>query len=75
MYVDVSLDIDGRIVKTNAPHVDGRRITIMQVDFDTLLANAEAFKKLQGASDLKTLAAVPGLKMITEPKVTVEFVK
>jgi hypothetical protein len=75
MYVDVSLDIDGRIVKTNAPHVDGRRITIMQVDFDKLLANAEAFKKLQGASDLKTLAAVPGLKMITEPKVTVEFVK
>jgi hypothetical protein len=75
MFVDVSLEIDGRIVKTNAPHVDGRRVTLMQVDFDKLLASAEAFKQLQGASDLKSLSAIPGLKMITEPKVTVEFVR
>jgi len=75
LYVDVSLDIDGRIVKTNAPHVDGRRLTLMQIDFDKLLANATALQKLQSASDLKSLGAVPGLKVITEPTVTVEFVK
>ncbi len=75
LFVDVSLDIDGKIVKTNAPYVAGSRLTLMQIDFDKLLANEAAFLKLQSATDLKSLGAVPGLKVVTEPKVTVEFTK
>jgi hypothetical protein len=73
LFVDIALNVEGRIVKTNAPFVDGSRVTLLQIDFDKLLADPSALTKLQGASDLKSLANIPGLKMLNEPKVTVEF--
>jgi hypothetical protein len=73
LFVDVSLDVDGRIVNTNAPHVQGSRVTLLQIDFNQLLADEAAFRKLQSATDIKALAGVPGLKVLTSPKVTVEF--
>jgi hypothetical protein len=75
LFVDVSLNVDGRIVKTNAPHVNGSTITLLQVDFDKLLADEAALKRLQGATDIKALANVPGLKVITDRTLNVEFVK
>jgi hypothetical protein len=75
MFVDVSLDVDGRIVKTDAPYVQGSRVTLMQIDFDKLLADEGSLMKLQKATDIKSLAGVPGLKVLTNPKVTVEFAK
>jgi hypothetical protein len=75
LFVDVSLDVEGRIIKTNAPHVAGSRVTLLQLDFNKLLADDAALLKFQGASDLKSLADVPGLKVLTTPKVTVEFAK
>jgi hypothetical protein len=45
----------------------------MQIDFDKLLADEAALLKLQSAKDIKSLAAVPGLKVVTEPTVTIEF--
>ncbi|HSC27968.1 MAG TPA: hypothetical protein VLD67_11880 [Vicinamibacterales bacterium] len=75
LFVDISLGVDGRIVKTNATHVEGSRITLLQLDFDRLLADDAAMQKLQAASDLKALAAIPGLKIVAEPTLTVEFVK
>jgi hypothetical protein len=73
LFVDVSLNVDGRIIKTNAPHVQGSRVTLLQVDFDKLLADEAALQKLQGASDLKALANVPGLKVPSDPKLTIVF--
>ena len=73
LYVDVALNVNGRILKSNAPYVDGSRVTLMQIDFDKLLADEAALMKLQGAKDLKSLAAVPGLKVVTEPTVTIDF--
>jgi hypothetical protein len=73
LYVDVALNVNGRILKSNAPFVDGSRVTLMQIDFDKLLADDAALMKLQGAKDLKSLAEVPGLKVVTEPKVTIDF--
>ena len=75
MFVDVSLDLAGRIVKTDAPYVQGSRVTLMQVDFDKLLADDAALKKLQNATDIKELAGVPGLKVPTSPTVSIEFAK
>ena len=75
MFVDVSLDLAGRIVKTDAPYVQGSRVTLMQVDFDKLLADEGALKKLQNATDIKALAGVPGLKVLTNPTVSIEFAK
>ena len=73
LYVDVALNVNGRILKSNAPYVDGSRVTLMQIDFDKLLADEAALMKLQGAKDIKSLAAVPGLKVVTEPTVTIDF--
>jgi len=75
LFVDISLEIDGRIIKTNAPHVEGSRLTLLQLDFDKLLADAASLERLQGAADLKGLRDIPGLKVITDRQVTVEFAK
>ena len=75
MFVDVSLEIDGRILKTDAQHVQGSRVTLLQLDFDTLLANEAALQKLQKATDLKGLSDIPGLKIVTNPKLNIEFAK
>jgi hypothetical protein len=75
LFVDVTLNVNGRILKTNAPYVDGTRLTLMQIDFDKLLADEAAMKRLEGASDLKALANIPGLKVVSEPKVTIEFAR
>jgi len=75
LFVDVSMNVGGRVIKTNAPHVEGSRVTLLQIDFDTLLADEAAMEKLQSATDLKSLASVPGLKISPEPKVTIEFAR
>lgn len=73
MFVDVSLNVNGRILKSNATYVNGSRVTLMQIDFDKLLADETGLQKLQAASDVKSLSGVPGLKVVTEPQVTIEF--
>jgi hypothetical protein len=75
MFVEIALDVDGKILKSNAAHVDGSRITLLQVDFDKLLADEAGMQKLQGATDLKGLASVPGLKISPEPKIRIEFTR
>jgi hypothetical protein len=75
LFVDISLNVNGRIVKSNAPYVDGSRVTLLQIDFDKLLADPTALEKLQSATDLKAIAAVPGLKIVSTPKVTIEFAR
>ena len=62
LFVDVALTVDGRIIKSNAPYVEGSRVTLMQLDFDKLLSDDAALPKLQSAKDIKSLAAVPGLE-------------
>ena len=73
LYVDVALNVDGRVIKTNAPYVEGSRVTLMQIDFDKLIADDAAMQKLLTIKDVKGLAAIPGLKIVSDPKITVEF--
>ena len=75
LYFDVTLAIDGRIVKSNAPFVEGGRVTLIQMDFDKLMSNPDALKKMQQAKDLTALQNVPGLKVVTTPTLTVEFAR
>ena len=75
LFVDITLNVNGRIVKTNAPYVDGSRVTLLQVDFDKLLVDDAALQKLQNATDAKSLASLPGMKIVSDPKVTIEFTR
>jgi len=73
LYVDVTLAVDGKVIKTNAPYVNGSKVTLVQMDFDKLLASEGALQKLQQANDPRALKDIPGLKVVAEPKVTIEF--
>ena len=55
LFVDVVLNVNGRILKSNAPYVEGSRVTLLQIDFDKLLADDAALLKLQSAKDVKSL--------------------
>ena len=73
LFLDVSLAVDGRIIKSNANHVQGSTITLLQVDFDKLLADEAGLKRLEAAKDARELADIPGLKIATDPKLVIEF--
>jgi hypothetical protein len=79
MRILIALDIDGRIVSTNAGHRSGNRITLMDLDFNAILENPEATERLmnqqaQTIGDLQSLAAmVPGIQIETTDPVQVRF--
>lgn len=78
--VGLVLEVDGDIVRTNADYVEGRRITLMALDMDRLLADDSRLKALDKvfAPDLSLaearplLATLDGIK-INKPLVKVEF--
>ncbi len=82
LHMGVAVDVEGKVVKTNSPYVDGSKVTLMDIDFDPLLSDVEGLKglneKIEAAKgdDLKTLEAmkgIKGLKITTEPEISVEF--
>jgi hypothetical protein len=75
MFVDVSLAIDGRIVRTNAPFVDGNRITLVQLDMDKVINDETAWTKLQNATTPADMRNILGVKVSTQPTLTIEFGK
>jgi hypothetical protein len=82
LHMGLSVNVEGEIVKTNSPYVEGSRVTLMDIDFDPLLANAEDLKALSSklektkGDDRKTMEAlkgIKGLKITTDPEVSIEF--
>ncbi|MBI4429754.1 MAG: hypothetical protein HY562_11625 [Ignavibacteriales bacterium] len=74
-----SVEVQGAITETNASFRDGSRITLVDVDFEKLVADKEKFKQVSKAQP-KTLEEakmffkdVPGLKFETNHTVTVKF--
>jgi len=57
--------------------VQGNTVTLLEVDFDQLLKDPEAMKKLQGLKSLEASKAVlkdvPGIKVNLDSEVTIEF--
>jgi outer membrane murein-binding lipoprotein Lpp len=82
LHMGVTVEVEGKIIRTNSPYVDGSKVTLLDIDFDPLLSDQgklEALnKKMEGAmgDDEKTLEAlkgIKGLKITTSPEVTIEF--
>lgn len=79
MKAKVELKIDGKIVNTNATHVDGNTITLFDIDFEKLISNPdklELFKKLNPDSfeEVKSLVTdIPGIKVELNKEVFIEF--
>ncbi len=79
MKMAIRIVVEPGIRKTNASHVDGNRITLMEMDFGKLLDDPKgmaAFEKLQGAKPENAsalLKGIAGVRMETEEEVVVEF--
>ncbi len=79
MRIAMHVEIVGEIVETNAMHVEGARVTMMDINFGEMLANEEALqsmadRKPETVADMKELMKlVPGLKMEIEPEVAILF--
>ena len=75
MYIDVAVAVDGQIVRTNAPFVTGNRVTLVQVDMDKIINDETAWAKLQKATTPADMRSIVGMKVPTEPTLTIEFRK
>ncbi len=79
LKMSLTVEVAGRIVKTNSPHVSGSTVTILEMDFDKMLGDMDKMKELMAASpkSLEEAKALmkefPGVKVNLEPEVTVEF--
>jgi hypothetical protein len=79
MKLVISLKFEGTIVKTNASYRDGSMLTLVEMDFNKFLDNADLLKQLSAAKpksieETKTLLKnVKGLKFEMNNPVTVEF--
>jgi hypothetical protein len=82
LHMGMTVDLDGKVVKTNSPYVEGSKVTLMDIDFDPLLSDEEGFKALSAklekamGDDRKTMEAlkgIKGLKIVTDPEISIEF--
>lgn len=78
--INIDLEVAGAIVKTNAEYVNGSRLTLLEMDMDSLLADEAKLKALQGQigaepslSAIKPfLKDIKGIK-IDGPTINVQF--
>jgi len=77
-HITLLVEPAGTLVRANTPHVDGQRVTLLEVDLDQLLKDPDALlARVQAAKTpdeiKKSLEGVPGLKMTILPEITIEF--
>jgi hypothetical protein len=79
MKLTVAVEVVGKVVKTNAEHVAGNRATLMEMEFNKLMANPAKFKELSKANpktieETKALVkGVEGIKVESKPSVSIQF--
>jgi hypothetical protein len=75
----LTVEVRGNIVRTNATHQEGSRITVMELDFDKLLGNPEQIARLnrlqpKSFEDVRELFKdIPGMKVDLNRELTVTF--
>lgn len=79
MKVGLHVEVDGKLVKTNSPYVEGNRVTLMEIDFGKLLSDQGKLKEVIGLGKNPSMEQVKsvikdmkGMKVNIEP-VTIEF--
>jgi hypothetical protein len=76
-HITIAIEPAGRLVHTSSPYADGQRVTLADVNVDSLLNDATLIARLQAArtpDEMKTvLNSVPGLKVNLDREITIEF--
>jgi hypothetical protein len=79
MKIRLALEVDGRIIESNAAYREGSMVTLLDLDFGLLMRDEEAFRRIaaaqpHGLQDMAALAAGnPALKIQTGSSVLVRF--
>lgn len=79
MRISLSLEFPGGIAKTNAEHVAGNKVTIMDIDFGKLIAEEDKFMEFMKnqpespAEAKELLKGVDGVKFETAEKLTIKL--
>ena len=68
MQIGISLEVEGDVVDSNATHMEGNRVVLLELDFDKVLTDPTKLAVLatsQGPSDFnslkKLMSAIPGV--------------
>jgi hypothetical protein len=76
LKVDIVVQVP-RLVKTNSAYAQGGTVTLLSMDFDQVLSDPEALKKMNDAKSLDDTKAVlqglKGIKVNLQPQLTIEF--
>jgi hypothetical protein len=79
MHFVTMIECNGRVTDTDASHVNGNAITLLDIDFERIMNNSEKLKELQvrqsgGFMDAKDiLNEIEGIKIEMEREITVQF--
>ncbi len=79
LRISMAVEVEGRIIETNATFQEGSRVTLMEMDFGKLLANAEKFEEFAKSSpetlaDAKAIMQdLEGIKAELNPEVSIRF--
>jgi hypothetical protein len=75
--LSIAIEPAGRLVRTSSPYVTGQRVTLVDVNVDSLLSDDTLLQRLQAAPTAEEAKAilknVPGLKVALDPEITIEF--
>lgn len=80
LHVGIDIDVEGTIVRTNAEHVSGSKVTLLAFDVDPALNNVgviEALSRLHPGMNASAMQAimkdVPGFVMNTSSSLMIQF--
>ncbi|NTU98341.1 MAG: hypothetical protein HGA62_11105, partial [Chlorobiaceae bacterium] len=80
MRVYLAVDVQGRVTGTSATYLSGNRITLVDMDFDKLMAHPKQFAAFNALGPnpspeqmQKIVRTIPGLKVETRKELEVRF--
>jgi hypothetical protein len=77
--ISLAVQVNGTITETNATHVDGSKVTLMDVNFEKIMRDREKFKEIslrkpKTAEEVKHLLKdVPWMKLEIENEISIQF--
>ena len=80
LRIAIAVEPEGKVVSTNSPFVEGSRVTLMEMKFDSLIADEAKLKAFSEAMDSGSMAdakrlmkGLPGVKINLDPEVKIEY--
>jgi L-alanine-DL-glutamate epimerase-like enolase superfamily enzyme len=79
MRISVDVVVNGSITESDATHVDGNRVTLVDMDFNRILQDSETMERLatQQADSISEVEAMvndlPGIKAEVKQRIRVRF--